>query len=242
MGSGMSREKFRPRPPISRQRLMVRPPDDERLVFVDIELGRMKRQRPILQIAALAVSSSLVELESFEAKVRIDERKTPSGLIRHRHFDRELWQRDGRHPKVVAYDFARFLGRYATTEVAGANRRRMIVAQLVAHNAEFDGTFLREWFERLGLFLPASYRVFCTLQRAMWLFHEHRSLTPPLDFKLGTLCQYFGIPLPSHTAHDALADVRATAELYRRMTMLCAARAAQSLAPPPDRSATNGCG
>ncbi len=169
--------------------------DDDRLVFVDIELGRVKRQRLILQIAAIAVSRSLTELEAFEAKVQVDECKTPSTQIHNRHFNRDLWHREARHPKVVAYDFGRFLRRHSTTEVAGANRRRMIVAQLVAHNAEFDGPFLREWFERLGLFMPASYRVFCTLHRAMWLFHEHRSLSPPPDFKLGTLCQYFDIQL-----------------------------------------------
>jgi DNA polymerase III epsilon subunit-like protein len=143
---------------------------------------------------------------------------------------------------VVAYDFGRFLGRHATAEVAGAKCRRMIVAQLVAHNAEFDGMFLRQWFERLGLFLPASYRVFCTLQRAMWLFHENRSLAPPPDFKLGTLCHYFGIPFPAHEAHDALVDVRATVELYRRMTMLDAAGLAQASDLPDYPGTTNGCG
>ena len=238
----MSRERSRQRIKIPGKSVVVRPAADERLVFVDIELGRVKRQRPILQIAAVAVSRCLSELEAFEAKVRIDERKTPSALIHNRHFDRDRWRSEARHPKVVAYDFGRFLGRHATAEVAGANCRRMIVAQLVAHNAEFDGMFLREWFERLGLFLPASYRVFCTVQRAMWLFHENRSLTPPPDFKLGTLCHYFGIPFHPHEAHDALVDVRATVELYRRMNMLGAARLAQSLEQPAHPGTTNGCG
>lgn len=227
---------------IHRQRLTVRPAVDDRLVFVDLELGRVKRQRPILQIAALAVSRSLVELEEFEAKVQIDERKTPAALIHNRHFNRAVWLREAQHPKVVAYEFGRFLARHATTAVAGANRRRIIVAQLVAHNAEFDGMFLREWFEKLGLFLPASFRVFCTLHRAMWLFHEHPSLTPPADYKLGTLCRYFGVPLRFHEAHDALADVRATVELYRRMSMLDAAMTAQSPVPAQATHTTNGCG
>ncbi len=238
----MNREKIRRRIKIPGKSVAIRTANDERLVFVDIELGRVKRQRPILQIAAVAVSRSLNELEVFEAKVRIDERKTPAALIHNRHFDRDRWRSEGRHPKVVAYEFGRFLGRHATAEVAGANSRRMIVAQLVAHNAEFDGPFLREWFERLGLFLPASYRVFCTLQRAMWLFHENRSLTPPPDFKLGSLCHYFGIPLHPDEAHDALVDVRATVEIYRRMTMLGAARLAQSLEQPAHPGTTNGCG
>jgi DNA polymerase III epsilon subunit-like protein len=238
----MRQQKSRQRIKVHDSSLVVRPASEERLVFVDIELGRVKRQRPILQIAAIAVSRSLIEREAFEAKVRIDEGRTSSALIHNRHFDRDRWRKEGRHPKVVAYDFGRFLGRHATADVAGANHRRLIVAQLVAHNAEFDGTFLREWFERLGLFLPASYRVFCTLHRAMWLFHENRSLTPPSDFKLGTLCHYFGIALPAHEAHDALADVRATVELYRRMTMLGAARVAQTQESAAHRGATNGCG
>jgi DNA polymerase III epsilon subunit-like protein len=117
----------------------------------------------------------------------------------------------------VAKDFAAFLKRHATTDMVSRNGRPYQVAQLVAHNAVFDGVFLKEWYERLGLFLPGTYRVFCTMQRALWLFHEDKSLTPPTDFKLGTLCEFFGITLRAENAHDALADVRATVQLYRAM-------------------------
>lgn len=231
-----SPQKTRPVP----RRLGVRPAGDERLVFIDLEVGRFKRQRLILQIAAVALTRSLVELESFEAKIQTD---VPRGAeIRHRRFNHTQWQADAKHPKVVAYEFGRFLGRHGTMEIAGTARRRIAVAQLVAHNAEFDGLFLRDWFERLGLFLPASYRVYCTLQRAMWLFHEQNGMAPPADFKLGTLCRHFGIVLPAHEAHDALADVRATAELYRRMTLLDAARLAQNSLTPCLPAPTNGCG
>ena len=80
-------------------------------------------------------------------------------------------------------------------------------------------------FLRLGMFLPASPRVLCTMQRAIWMFHEDKSLTPPRNFKLGTLCEYFGVSLPSEAAHDALNDVRATVALYRAM-MRCNRRSA----------------
>ena len=46
---------------------------------------------------------------------------------------------------------------------------------------------------------------------------EDDSLTPPANYQLGTLCEYFGISLPAERAHDALNDVRATLELYRAM-------------------------
>jgi DNA polymerase III epsilon subunit-like protein len=218
----------------------VRPAADERLVFVDLEVGKAGRQRLILQIAAVALTRSLVELESFEAKILTDVPRDAE--IRHRRFNRAQWQAEAKHPKVVAYEFGRFLGRHATVEIAGTSRRRIAVAQLVAHNAEFDGLFLRDWFERLGLFLPASYRVHCTLQRALWLFQEQSGMIPPADFKLGTLCRYFGIMLPLHEAHDALADVRATAELYRRMMLLNAARLAQNAIPLSLAAPTKGCG
>jgi DNA polymerase III epsilon subunit-like protein len=59
--------------------------------------------------------------------------------------------------------------------------------------------------------------VLCTKQRALWLFEEDKTLTPPANFKLGTLCQYFGIPLPADEAHDAFRDVRAAVALYQAM-------------------------
>jgi hypothetical protein len=52
------------------------------------------------------------------------------------------------------------------------------------------------------------------MQRAMWLVHEDKTLTPPTDFKLGTLAQYFDVTFPPEHAHDALHDVRATLATY----------------------------
>ena len=91
------------------------------------------------------------------------------------------------------------------------------LAQLAAHNADFDGPRLRNWFRRQKEFLPASRRVLCTLQRAMWLFHEETTLTPPADYRLATLCEYFGVPFGEDEQHDALADTRATVAVYRAM-------------------------
>jgi len=100
------------------------------------------------------------------------------------------------------------------------------LAQLAGHNAErFDGPFIHEWYKRLGIYCPARYMTLCTKQKALWLFEEDKSLTPPVNFKLGTLCEYFGVPLSEEEAHDALVDVRATVELYRAM-VACQSRKA----------------
>ena len=64
-------------------------------------------------------------------------------------------------------------------------------------------------------FLPAHRRVLCTLQRAMWCFQEHPDEPRPADFKLATLCQYFGVAHHAARAHEALADLSATVALWQ---------------------------
>lgn len=187
------------------------------MVFVDLETGGLETWRPIIQIAAIAVTSSLREIESFEAKLRFESRFVDPKSLRKNNYSPERWSREARSAREVATSFAEFLCRHATVDVVGAGRGGYQVAQLVAHNAAFDGPFLQAWFQRMGLFFPGHFRVLCTVQRAVWLFHEHKTLTPPRDFKLGTLCEYFGVPLRAEDAHDALVDVRATVELYRAM-------------------------
>lgn len=186
-------------------------------MFVDLETGGLETWRPIIQIAAIAIDSEGRELESFEAKLRFDERVADPKSLRKNHYSEERWFREARPACVVAEAFAQLLIRHATIDQPAVRGRVFQVAQLVAHNAAFDGPFLRAWFDRMHLFLPASPRVMCTVQRAMWSFHENRLLTPPVDFKLSTLCQYFGVPLSSEDAHDAMNDVRATVALYRAM-------------------------
>ncbi len=199
---------------------------DERLVFVDIESAGLETWRPIIQIAAVAVTSRLTNLESFEAKIRFNKRFADPQSLNKNHYCPERWKRESLPASIVARQFTDFLRRHATIDVVSGRKRTYQVAQLVAHNASFDGPFLQAWFERLGMFFPGHFRVLCTMQRAVWLFHEDKSLTPPADFKLATLCQYFGVRLRPEEAHDAMADVRATVELYQAMMTRSTQRAA----------------
>ena len=198
----------------------------EKIIFVDIESGGLEHTRPIIQIAAIAALPAstgkpgeveLTDVEGFEAKILFREKDAAPESLKKNSYDRELWLEQGLPPKRAAYEFAQFLRDHATVDMVAQGGGSYRVAQLVAHNAAFDGPFLHAWYQRLGIFCPASYRVFCTMQRAMWLFHEDMTLTPPADYKLGTLCEYFGVPLPESEAHNALADVRATLGLYRQM-------------------------
>lgn len=73
---------------------------------------------------------------------------------------------------------------------------------LVAHNAQFDYSFLAQEFLRAGRLLPVAQRL-CTLAL-------NRRLAPPTaDLKLGTLAAHYGIRHAK--AHDALEDTRALA-------------------------------
>ncbi len=192
---------------------------DERLVFCDLETAGLDFTRhPVIQIAAIAIDAELNELETFEVKVRFDQADADPNALKKNNYSKQLWDRLGVEPLQAAHRFARFLRRHATVDLFSKDGKRYHVAQLVAHNAErFDAPYLQVWFDRLGVFLPARYMPLCTKQRALWLFDEDKTLTPPANFQLGTLCEYFGVKLPRENAHDAFHDVRATVELYRAM-------------------------
>ena len=191
---------------------------EQAITFIDIETGGLEFTRPIIQIAAIAVDTNFQERERIEVKVAFDFRKAHPNALPFSKFKPKVWKREAIPPMAAAHVFAAFLRRHATFEMKSRESHNYRIAQLAGHNAErFDGPFIHEWYRRLGIFCPARYMTLCTKQRALWLFEENKSLTPPVDFKLGTLCEYFGVPLSPEEAHDALADVRATVELYRAL-------------------------
>ena len=189
----------------------------EKLVFFDLETAGLKTDAAIIQIAAIAVDDRLREIDSFETKIRFDLAKASTKSLEISLFEPTIWKRLAKKPGEAAYEFGDFLRRHATVDMISKDGRSYHVAQLVAHNAAFDGPIIQSWYERRKTFLPASRRVLCTLQRAVWLFQENKTLTPPTDYKLGTLCNYFGIQLGEGRAHDAVEDVKATAQLYRAL-------------------------
>ncbi|MCD8020095.1 MAG: PHP domain-containing protein, partial [Clostridiales bacterium] len=77
---------------------------------------------------------------------------------------------------------------------------------LVAHNAEFDVSFIEENARRLGY--AQDFTVLDTVQMA-------RLLLPELNrFKLNTVCKHLGIKQEHH--HRAVDDARVTAEVFLR--------------------------
>lgn len=191
---------------------------DHRLVFFDLETAGLDPKRhAIVQIAAIAVDETLAPLEAFEAKVRFNEKRANKSSLRKNHFHPGVWAKEAQEERQVAQSFSDFLRRHAVVPMTSSTGETYRVSQLVAHNGAFDGPFLQEWFERLGVFLPARRLVLCTMQRAIWYFTENHELVPPRDFKLATLCQHLGVSFHAAAAHEALADVTATVRLYKAM-------------------------
>ncbi len=191
---------------------------NEKIVFIDIESAGLEFTRPIIQIAAVSVDAGLAELETIELKIKFDEANANPKSLSKNKYDARTWQQDAIDAHEAAIRFANFLRRHATFDMFSRGGKPYCIAQLAGHNAErFDGPFLHAWYRRQRVFCPARYMTLCTKQKAMWLFEEDRSLTPPENFKLGTLCQYFGVRLSDDDAHDALNDVRATVQLYKAM-------------------------
>jgi len=195
-------------------------PSPRTLLFVDIETaGLSPTKHPIIQLGAIAVDEQLSPVEAFEVKVQFDSRRASKSSLRKNHYHPGRWAVEALPPKEAALEFAEFLRRHATTPMLAADGTLYHVAQLVAHNASFDGPFLLSWYEKLGIYLPARFQMMCTLQRALWFFAEHPELPLPDNFKLATLCEHFGIDFHAAQAHDALADVTATLALYRTLKL-----------------------
>ena len=188
---------------------------EQRLVFIDLETAGIDPNRhPIIQIAAVAIDEHLEVLEAFEAKVKFDPRRANAQSLRKNHYHPGVWAKDARDAKEVALDFAAFLRRHASVDVLSAQGKPYHVAQIVAHNAAFDGPFLTHWFDKLEIYLPARRLILCTMQLAMWQFMDNVS-SAPKNFQLASLCEHFGVPFHAAAAHEALGDATATVRLFQ---------------------------
>ena len=190
---------------------------EQRLIFFDLETGGIDPKRhPIIQLAAIAVDEHLEVLEAFEAKILFNARQAKAHSLRKNHYHPGVWANDAREAKSVAQDFSEFLRRHASVPALSAQGKPYKVAQLVAHNAAFDGPFLTAWYDKLKLYLPARRLVLCTMQLAMWHFVSGEE-SAPANYQLATLCEHFDVPFHAASAHDALGDASATVQLFQAL-------------------------
>lgn len=86
----------------------------------------------------------------------------------------------------------------------------------IGYNSQFDMGFLRDWFDDNKHKFFGSYFVHKDVDVFALVKHlEFLGLLPATkNHKLGTMCEAFGVDL-GENAHDAVADIRATRELYQ---------------------------
>ena len=185
----------------------------KKTVFFDLETGRLTPGvHPITQFAAIAVDEHFQTLEELELKIIFDVGECTDDALKVNSFDPEIWEKQAIDPRAAMVTISSFLNRHKTVKLISKRGKPYYVALMAGHNAaNFDGPFLQQWYRKADEFLPGYFRVLCTSQLAQWHFYNHPE--PPKDMKLGTLCRHFGIDLPEHEAHDALADVRANVRL-----------------------------
>ena len=83
---------------------------------------------------------------------------------------------------------------------------------LVAHNLDFDLKFVYYSGSQL---LSKKYTLIDTLEQA----RRYVKKSEITDYKLGTLCDYFNIPIANQ--HSALYDAFATGKLFLRLVFEC---------------------
>lgn len=188
------------------------------LIFFDLETGGLEMTHPIIQIAAIAVNPVFEEVDSIELKLRFDQEKADPEALKINHYDAGVWEREAIPPADAVRRLAKFIEPHKAIEMVSKRTGNPYkVACLAGHNAAtFDGPRLQRLFRDHKAFLPADPRVLCTVQLAMWWALRHG--VRPKSFKLGDLCEHFGIPVAAGDTHDALADVRLTIALARKLT------------------------
>ena len=193
-------------------------PADLSVVFMDLETGGLDPDRhAIIQFAALATVGLREIVDEFEVKIHFPWSAVDEEALELNSYDGNTWAAEAKSPNVAADMIYSFLSNHAELEKTSRRGSTYKVARLAGHNAaSFDCPFLAAWFKRRDKFCPAAiYEPLDTIQLARWYFAIHGD--PPENLKLGTLAAHFGIEQPTH---DALADVRTTADLAFELVRL----------------------
>lgn len=145
----------------------------------------------IIEIGAVEVNAGLMG-EEFHSFIFTDKR-----------ISKDAHKVHGITPEMLA-------GQPKPEDVFGSFQRFISNSTLVAHNADFDITFLRHEFWRLGKELYNQHK--CTLKLS-------RRLYPGLpDYKLDTVAKHvLGAEVDRQRLHSALDDARLTARVWIEM-------------------------
>jgi DNA polymerase III alpha subunit (gram-positive type) len=174
---------------------------EKKLAFIDLETtGFNPLTHEVIEIgvplAKLNEKGIYEELESFEVKVKPDHIETAEAeALRINRYDEGAWMFG--HTQKEAF-----------TMLA----QKCEGCVLVAQNTPFDYSFLVAGFMRHGLKDPFFSAKLDTISLAYLRFRKDPEMT---SFSLKSLCDKYGIR--NDKAHNALADIRATFEVFKKL-------------------------
>lgn len=178
----------------------------KKILWLDTETtGTDSRRHSIIQIGCI------VEVGG-EVRVEQEFLFQPTGEV-----EKEALQVNGKtmeavmaHPHAATSfrEFVRFLEQW----VDRYDRQDKFL--IAGYNVDFDIQFLRAMFLEHGNRFFGAYFFWPSLDVKGTLVEEWERLPRMENFKLGTVCGGLGIELD---AHDALNDIRATREVWRKL-------------------------
>ena len=181
----------------------------------DTETGGLEPHHPTIQFALVAMDdTSFEEIDSMEVKLHFNVADCEPEALALNHYDPVVWEKEAVDSLTARMRMDAFFRRHDTLRLISKRGKPYTTARLIAHNAEFDVARLRELWGK-------EYTPFCwwyaldTVQLALWTFYRTNPHERPDNYRLETLCQYFGIT--TEGAHDALTDCRLTAKLIKAL-------------------------
>ncbi|MEK7505003.1 MAG: 3'-5' exonuclease [Patescibacteria group bacterium] len=175
------------------------------LAFIDLETtGLDPEKHEIIELACLLAKQipnpgkgpKLELIEEFEFKIKPKHLETAEQMALNKN----------------GYNDADWLFAADLEQVLKTLSDKAVGASMVAHNVTFDWNFLNKAFSTTGIPNKMHYHRIDTMSMAFTkLYHDDRAQA----FSLGALADFFG--LKNDRAHTALADIRTTFELYKKL-------------------------
>ncbi len=180
---------------------------NNKLAFIDLEMtGLIPGEHEILEIGLVLVEQAVIEgkssfkiLEEFEIKTKPKhiERADPESFAINHYNDKD-WEEAVPLRQALEILMEKVTG-----------------SAMVGHNVSFDSAFLGFALAGEGMKNTMHYRRLDTISIAFAKLHTHEDVK---KLSLRSLCEYFGVE--NKKAHSALADARATYEVFLKLMAL----------------------